>query len=183
MKQPSAQPGHGDLTKRLESYGIPRDYGHQHALRRVIQPQRLVSIGRDIHDREQQLAMPAARAWLRMHEAAASDAIILQLVSAFRSIEYQCGIIERKLQRGQCIEDILAVSAAPGYSEHHSGRAVDLTTPGSPALEEAFEDSQAFDWLFENAGRFRFHLSYPRSNRHGIAYEPWHWCWKAGNRE
>ena len=27
------------------------------------------------------------------------------------------------------------------------------------------------------AGDFGFALSYPRGNRHGIAYEPWHWCW------
>ena len=30
-------------------------------------------------------------------------------------------------------------------------------------------------------GEFGFHLSYPRDNPHGIAYEPWHWCWRAVN--
>ncbi|HZX89661.1 MAG TPA: D-alanyl-D-alanine carboxypeptidase family protein, partial [Rudaea sp.] len=24
---------------------------------------------------------------------------------------------------------------------------------------------------------YNFHLSFPRGNAHGIAYEPWHWCW------
>ena len=76
------------------------------------------------------------------------------------------------------MEEILKVSAAPGYSEHHSGRVVDLTTPGYAPLEEEFEDSAAFAWLCRSAAEHGFYLSYPRGNPHGIAYEPWHWCWK-----
>jgi D-alanyl-D-alanine carboxypeptidase len=30
--------------------------------------------------------------------------------------------------------------------------------------------------LVENADRYGFRMSFPRNNRHGIAYEPWHWC-------
>ncbi len=106
----------------------------------------------------------------------------LQVVSAFRSIEYQLGIIRRKLERGLAIDEILRVSAAPGYSEHHSGRALDITTPGFAALEEQFEDSAAFAWLSTNAQSYGFWLSYPRGNPHGIAYEPWHWCWHARSK-
>lgn len=76
------------------------------------------------------------------------------------------------------MQQILEVSAAPGFSEHHTGRALDLTTPGGPVLEEPFEHTDAFAWLSESAGSFGFHLSYPRGNSHGIAYEPWHWAWK-----
>jgi LAS superfamily LD-carboxypeptidase LdcB len=42
-------------------------------------------------------------------------------------------------------------------------------------LNEAFEKTQAFEWLIENATRFNFRLSYPRKNNMGIVYEPWHW--------
>ena len=112
-----------------------------------------------------------------MREVAAEDGVELQIVSAFRSIEYQLGILERKLAHGRNIEEILRVSAAPGYSEHHSGRALDITAPGFAALEEEFEKSPAFAWLKRHAWRFGFRLSYPRRNPHGIAYEPWHWCW------
>ncbi|MHB8448721.1 MAG: D-alanyl-D-alanine carboxypeptidase family protein, partial [Rudaea sp.] len=87
--------------------------------------------------------------------------------------------LRRKLERGQSMEQILRVSAAPGYSEHHSGRALDITASGFRALEEEFENSPAFAWLKKNSRRFGFHLSYPRRNRHGIAYEPWHYCWHA----
>jgi len=77
---------------------------------------------------------------------------------------------------------ILAVSAAPSYSEHHSEHAIDITSPGYAALEEEFERSPAFAWLQRRAGEFGFTLSYPRGNRHGIAYEPWHWCWSRRER-
>lgn len=169
-------------TRLIESafaLGVPRDYGRVRKLRRVREPSHLESIGLDTQGREQSLAPRAARAWTRMREAAARDGVELQIVSAFRSIEYQLGILKRKLDRGQTMEQILRVSAAPGYSEHHSGRALDITTSGFVALEEEFESSSAFAWLKKNARRFGFHLSYPRGNRHGIAFEPWHWCWKA----
>lgn len=159
--------------------GVPRDYGRMRGLRRVREPAQLQFIGFDTQDRAQWLTPRAARAWTRMYAAAAQEDIELQVVSAFRSIEYQLGILRRKLERGVSIDAILRVSAAPGYSEHHSGRALDLTTPGYAALEEEFEQSPAFAWLRKNARRFGFRLSYPRRNRHGIAYEPWHWSWSA----
>ncbi|HXD83949.1 MAG TPA: M15 family metallopeptidase, partial [Rudaea sp.] len=167
------------LIESAFALGVPRDYGRTRGLRRVREPSRLESIGLDTQGREQFLAPRAARAWARMREAAARDGLELQVVSAFRSIEYQLGILRRKLERGQTMEQILRVSAAPGYSEHHSGRALDVTTPGFAALEEEFENSPAFAWLRKNAKLYNFVLSYPRKNPHGIAYEPWHFCWHA----
>jgi D-alanyl-D-alanine carboxypeptidase len=169
------------LMERAFALGIPRDYGRVRKLRLQREPARLVSIGEDIHARTQWLQPRAARALARMREAAALAGMDLQIVSAFRSIEYQLGIVERKLARGLAMEDILRVSTAPGYSEHHSGRCVDLTAPGFTALEEEFERSSTFAWLRRNAPRFGFALSYPRGNVHGIAFEPWHWLWHPGN--
>ncbi len=102
--------------------------------------------------------------------------IELLLVSAFRSVDYQRSIFDRKLAQGVPLDDILRVNAAPGYSEHHTGRAVDIATRGCPPLTEAFETTDAFEWLTRNAGRFGFEMSYPRDNPYGIAYEPWHWA-------
>ena len=157
---------------------MPHDYAGTRGLRRVREPAHLAFIGHDTQNRPQWLSQRAARAWIRMRDAAAHGGVELQIVSAFRSAEYQLGILKRKLERGQNIGEILRVSAAPGYSEHHSGRALDLTTPGFAALEEAFENSAAFAWLSTNAQSYGFRLSYPRGNAHGIVYEPWHWCWR-----
>lgn len=143
-----------------------------------MEARKLKSIGCDIYQREQRLIPNAAKAWEAMGIAAASDNIQLQLVSAYRSADYQAGIIRRKLEKGQEISEILRVSAAPGFSEHHSGRAVDITTPGYPVLEEDFETSRAFSWLQSSAANFNFNMSFPRDNPHGVAYEPWHWAWQ-----
>ncbi len=155
--------------------GLPEDYGRTHRLRLQPEPSQLASMGPDLFGREQFLIPPAASALHAMIAAAAADAIELQVVSAFRSVDYQAGLLRNKLEEGQSMEQILRVSAAPGYSEHHSGRAVDLTTPHYPVLQESFAESTAFAWLSQHADSFGFRLSFPRGNRHGVAYEPWHW--------
>lgn len=170
------------LMERAFALGIPRDYGRIRKLRMQREPARLAPIGPDIHGRAQWLQPRAARALDGMREAATNAGVELQIVSAFRSIEYQLGIVERKLARGLSMDEILRVSAAPGYSEHHSGRCVDFTTAGFAALEEEFERSPAFRWLQRNATGYGFALSYPCGNIHRIAYEPWHWCWRASLR-
>jgi D-alanyl-D-alanine carboxypeptidase len=111
-----------------------------------------------------------------MKAAALDDGETLFIVSAFRSVARQAEIVRGKLRSGASIEEILAVCAPPGYSEHHTGRAVDLSTPGVRPLEIEFADSSAFRWLRRNAGRFAFELSYPKKNPYGYQYEPWHWC-------
>ncbi|HET6725987.1 MAG TPA: M15 family metallopeptidase [Gammaproteobacteria bacterium] len=159
--------------------GIPADY----AVSRGWPPQpeadeaELVSIGEDVFGREQRLLRPAAEAWHALCAAAEADGITVQPVSAFRGAAYQAEVIRRKLAAGRSIDEILQVNAVPGYSEHHTGRALDVTTPGVEPLDEAFETSAAFDWLGANAARFDFRLSYPRGNALGMAYEPWHWIW------
>ena len=167
-----------DLLAEAHRLGVPRDHGVRRNLKRVREARSLAPVAHDTQNRPVWMAPRASRAWSRMREAATRDGVELQIVSAFRSVEYQLGIIRRKLERGLTMDEILRVSAAPGYSEHHSGRAFDLTTPGYRALEEEFEKSPAFAWLSTNAKVYGFTMSYPRGNKHGIAYEPWHWCWR-----
>ncbi|MDZ4728767.1 MAG: D-alanyl-D-alanine carboxypeptidase family protein [Xanthomonadales bacterium] len=160
------------LNQRL---GVPGDYGCAHRLRLQAEPSQLASIGLDVFNREQFMTPKAAKALHQLIHAAAAEHIAIQPVSAFRSVDYQGVLLQNKLDKGQSMEEILRVSAAPGFSEHHSGRAVDLTTPNFKPLEEEFADSAAFTWLSQRAGEFGFRMSYPKSNRHGVTYEPWHW--------
>jgi D-alanyl-D-alanine carboxypeptidase len=130
-------------------------------------------------DGREYLLIPAAvSAWKNMKAAALADGIELNVVSAFRSVERQAEIVRRKLAAGVSVEDVLSVNAPPGFSEHHTGRALDLTTPRSPVLETGFEQTAAFAWLLSRAGEFGFVLSYPRGNPCGFQYEPWHWCYR-----
>jgi D-alanyl-D-alanine carboxypeptidase len=155
--------------------GIPDDYGDVHQLPPVAEPAELAYAGRDRYQRPLWLLTPTARAWQRMRDAALADGALLEAISGYRSHAYQLGIFARKLQRGQTVDEILSVNAAPGYSEHHSGRAIDIGTLGEPPAEESFERTPVFAWLIQHAGDFGFALSYPRGNPHGITYEPWHW--------
>ena len=167
------------LLERLDHLGLDADaYAQATGLELVAEPVRLEFAGRDRFRRPLWLLAPAARAWLRMRAAAAGDDIALEAVSGWRSHDYQLGIFERKLARGQTVAQILAVNAAPGYSEHHAGTAMDIAAPGEPSAEESFEATPAFAWLQRRAGEFGFAMSYPRDNPHGIDYEPWHWRWR-----
>lgn len=136
----------------------------------------LVSAGPNILGLEQMLEPVTAGQWVGMRQAAEAEGIDLLLVSGFRSYEYQASLIRRKLDNGEPIGEVLTVVAPPGCSEHHTGCAIDIATPGFPPLTEAFETSPAFDWLTRNAAKHGFSMSYPRGNPYGYIYEPWHWC-------
>ena len=158
--------------------GIPADYGSRRRLRRQRQATRLVRIADNSDGKPIRLTPNAAAAWHRMRAAAADDRVTLVPISGFRSVRRQSDIIRRKLANGQKIEAVLRLVAAPGYSEHHTGRALDIGTPGDEPLEESFARTPAFRWLKRYASEFGFHLSYPRHCASGISYEPWHWCWR-----
>lgn len=129
--------------------------------------------------REHLLTPVAATSWREMKAAARRDGVELFIVSAFRTVSRQAEIIRHKLASGQRIEDIIVVSAPPGYSEHHAGLAVDIGTPDAAVLEGEFEATLAFAWLCAYAENFGSRLSYPRENSYGYQYEPWHWCHSA----
>ena len=164
------------LAERLDALGLDADgYAARSGLPLVAEPVALALAGFDRYRRPLWLQADAARAWQRMREAAARDGVVLEAISGYRSHDYQLGIFERKLARGLAVAEILAVNAAPGFSEHHAGDALDIGTPGEPPAEESFEATPAFDWLSRHAAAHGFAMSYPRGNPHGIVYEPWHW--------
>ncbi len=160
-----------------EALGIAPDYAARSALPLQRVPDDLIATEADCFGRPQRLAAAAFAAWTAMKSAAAAAGVEIFLVSAWRSPGHQHDLIARKLARGQRIGEILKVNAAPGHSEHHSGRAIDIGAPGCEVLSEEFETTRAFRWLREHAGGFGFRMSYPRGNPQGISYEPWHWCY------
>jgi len=159
--------------------GIPEDYGLDGSRPVFDEATDLVEVGPNLVGRMQSLAPQAAARWIEMQAGAAEGGILLLIVSGYRSIDYQARLIRKKINAGQSVSEILAVNAAPGHSEHHTGRAVDIATPGSRPLTEEFENSGAFRWLQENAESYGFSMSYPRNNPAGFIYEPWHWALNA----
>jgi D-alanyl-D-alanine carboxypeptidase len=138
----------------------------------------LVCVGRDTHGRDALLKPDAADAWRRMTSEAARCGATLLIFSAFRSIHRQTEIVRRKREIGLSWDAILSVNAYPGFSEHHTGCAVDIASPACCDLIEEFEMTDEFSWLRQRAIDFGFSMSYPRGNPFGVIYEPWHWMWK-----
>jgi D-alanyl-D-alanine carboxypeptidase len=159
----------------LAELGISTDLIEARGLPLCAEPDALevAEIGDD--GREYRLTPHAAAAWRRMKQAAAAEGVVLNLISAFRSVDRQVEILREKLADGATLEEILSASAPPGYSEHHTGRAIDIATDEAAPLEIEFERTPAFAWLRRNAARFDFVLSFPEGNRYGYQYEPWHW--------
>ena len=107
--------------------------------------------------------------------------------SGYRSLEYQQGLFENKIQR--LMEDnphyskeeaatVAARSVAvPGTSEHQLGLALDIIDNRNWHLDESQAQMPTQQWLMENSWRYGWILRYPdaKSEITGIIYEPWHY--------
>ena len=120
----------------------------------------------------------AADSFIAMQSDARSQGVILQPISGFRSVKEQEYLFFKvKEQRKQLTSKRAEVSAPPGYSEHHTGYAVDIRDGKAPSsdLKQSFEETASFKWLQNNASRYSFEMSFPLNNVQGVSYEPWHW--------
>lgn len=112
--------------------------------------------------------------------AAYSDEINLWIASGYRSVEEQESVLDRAVQRRmadgmtyeKAYEDARITIQAPGYSEHHTGLAVDFND-----VEDDFRETEAYTWLQEHAAEYGFVERYPKGKESitGIDYEPWHY--------
>jgi LAS superfamily LD-carboxypeptidase LdcB len=109
----------------------------------------------------------------RMLDDANSSALGVKVVSAYRSFGTQANLkADYKVSYGSGANKF---SADQGYSEHQLATALDLApADGSHTLVTSFASTTAFRWLDNNAHKYGFILSYPKSNSYYM-YEPWHW--------
>ncbi len=70
-----------------------------------------------------------------------------------------------------------ALAARPGYSEHQTGLAADVSASGQGcAIQVCFAKTKAGKWLAANAWQYGFILRYPAGQTKvtGYQFEPWH---------
>ena len=123
------------------------------------------------------LQRPAAAAWLALAQDAASHGYELKLDSAYRGYQYQREVFVRPLEAPYEFGDFaerLKMSAAPGYSKHHTGYTIDIGQHGY----YDFGRTPAYEWLsadnFANAKKHGWIPSYPPDGgKQGPAPEPW----------
>lgn len=117
-----------------------------------------------------------AKAWPHLEDLlkdASEDDIDLRVISAYRSFGTQAALkTSYKITYGAGTAN--AFSADQGYSEHQLGTTVDFTTPTLGSNFNGFASTEAYKWLRENAYRYGFILSYPKTNQY-YQFEPWHW--------
>ena len=103
---------------------------------------------------------------------ASRDDIDLKVVSAYRSFD------EQSVLKGQFTQaygsGANTFSADQGYSEHQLGTTVDLTIESVGGTYTSFAQTEAYEWLLDNAYKHGFILSYPEDNGFYV-FEPWHW--------
>jgi len=134
---------------------------------------------------EIRLKAEAQSAIAQMIAKAKVEGVQLGIISGFRTLADQDYLyFDLKAERGQSAKTRAEVSAPPGYSEHHTGYAVDFIDEGRSEthLDESFETTPAFKWLEKNAPYFNFEMSFPKGNTANVSYEPWHWRY-VGNQE
>ena len=174
LEQPP-RPKPSELSRAPKTLWAPTDNIPYH-LRYADNSTDLVQVSQ-FYDVKVFLSREAADAFRKMQSAAESDGIYLQAVSGYRSYEDQEELFNKQIvKRGSRLE-ASRLSAPAGYSEHHTGHALDIgdIKNQEELLTLSFEQSKAFRWLQKNAYAYGFELSFPKNNWMNVSYEPWHW--------
>jgi LAS superfamily LD-carboxypeptidase LdcB len=135
----------------------------------------------------------AAKPFLNMRAAAKKDGIDLGLTAAYRSADDQKDIFLTRLKAANVpiegiasgrydvqVSQVLAMTAIPGYSRHHTGYTVDIACGNSP--DSTFLTTACFTWLstdnYKNAKTYGWIPSYPDgAGNQGPDPEPWEYVW------
>ena len=87
----------------LAELGIPENYGSDPLLPVYAEAVKLVEAGPNIVGRMQTLTPATTTAWQGMQAAALAEQIDLVMVSGFRSLEYQAGLIRKMTLAGRSV--------------------------------------------------------------------------------
>ena len=134
---------------------------------------------KDVDDLDVQVEKKTYSAYLKLKEFLATKNIIIGIASAYRSKEYQQEIYDEYIKKyGKDYAD--KVVAPVGYSEHHTGLAIDInimingTWPSSN--NELMEQVEHYKAIHKYLADYGFILRYPEGKEDitGYPYEPWH---------
>ena len=119
-----------------------------------------------------------------MMQAASEDGISLIICYGHRTMEQSEQLFQKQINQqlalGLDLEQAKAEAAKwvapPGYSEHHTGLALDIVTLDYQVLDSGFASTPAAIWMRDNAYKYGFVIRYPEDKQDitQITYEPWH---------
>lgn len=108
----------------------------------------------------------------------ASNALLegynIRAISTYRTYDYQNNLYNNYVKKDG-VDKADTYSARPGFSEHHTGLAIDIDNIKTSYVN--FENTNEFKWMQENAYKYGFILRYPsdKVDITGYIYEPWHY--------
>lgn len=119
------------------------------------------------------LRSEAANSYLNMVQAAAQDGITINLISSYRTKEYQANLYNNYFATDPV--NAALYSAKPRTSEHELGLAVDISYDYN--LHDDLESSEIGIWMANNAHKYGWIMRYPygKSDITGYIYEAWHY--------
>ncbi|GAA0471068.1 M15 family metallopeptidase [Alkalibacillus silvisoli] len=175
----------GELTEDGEAVIVPETdiidviVNKERRLPNGYEPEDLMIADVDYHavnEERKHLREEAAGALEDLFEAASEEGHQLVAVSGYRSEQTQEVVFASNVDRhGE--EHAEQYSAQPGYSEHQTGLAMDVSTASiGYALSEEFGETQEGKWVAENGHKHGFIIRYleGKSEITGYGYEPWH---------
>lgn len=124
----------------------------------------------DINKNNLSLRSEAYEALKKLAEAALKDGIKLTVSSTYRSYEYQKNLFDYWVSVDG-LEEAERESARPGTSQHQLGLALDFAP-----VDDAFDETLEGKWVYENASKYGWSLSFPQGYEHvtGYRWECWH---------
>jgi len=117
----------------------------------------------------------AYEAYLKLKDALEQEGVYVDLDSAYRSVAEQQKIVDDFTEKYGA-DYARTYAAVPGYSEHHTGLALDLFLIVDGNIVYENEDLMQYPEIWEKIHArltdYGFILRYPGGG--GYAYEPWH---------
>lgn len=115
------------------------------------------------------------KAFIKMNKDAKKLGLNIYILSAYRSYDYQYKLYNRYV-KNDGLKKTNKSSAKPGYSEHQTGLAIDVSSGFNVPLNE-FGSTKEYEWLINNSYKYGFILRYPKGKENitGYMYEPWHY--------
>ncbi|MCM1984810.1 M15 family metallopeptidase [Lyngbya confervoides] len=151
----------------------PLQYGHRQTVpAERSQLQRLPGAGPG--QRDEYLRPEAAQAWFQMQRAARAAGIQLAIADSYRTEAEQARLFARQVQRRGNRVAAAQWSAPPGYSEHHTGYALDLAGSDISGLLHPVQDRAVWQWVQQHGPAYGWEISFQAGNPFGITPEPWH---------
>ena len=137
-------------------------------------PENLVNIPLTYAFDDNQTTEEVLDAFKNMANAAKKEDLTLIVNSSYRDYASQ-EEVWNSYENAYGEEYADSIAARPGFSEHQTGLALDITTYG--ANKNTFEETDEFKWLQNNAYKYGFILRYPKGKEDitGYAYESWHY--------